>query len=131
MTAAGPEGRLPDVDADTEHRTGSPAVAITLGAGLVGLLLSLNDGGFAMSLFFSLVALAALPLALADRPGGRSVRWALLGAASGLLGLLLVLGPLLYGEQQRASRDEDPPRSTEGRQPTVRVQPSASPTPGP
>ena len=95
---------------DTERSTGSPAVAITLASGLVGLVLSLNAGGFAVALFFCAVALAALPLALADRPGGRAVRLALLGGLSALVGLALVLVPQLTGEQQRGARGSDPLR---------------------
>ena len=95
---------------DTERSAGSPAVAITLASGLVGLVLSLNAGGFAVALFFCAVALAALPLALADRPGGRAVRLALLGGLSALVGLALVLVPQLTGEQQRGARGSDPLR---------------------
>jgi hypothetical protein len=76
-----------------EPSTGSPAVAITLASGLVGLLLSLNAGAFAVALFFCAVSLAALPLAVGDRPGGRSLRFALLGGLMAALGLALVLVP--------------------------------------
>ena len=95
---------------DTERSTGSPAVTITVASGLVGLLLSLSAAGFAVALFFCAVALAALPMALADRPGGRAVRFALLGGLCAVVGLVLVLVPLLGGEQQRGARTGDPLR---------------------
>lgn len=90
----------------------SPAAVITVAAGLLGLLLSLNSGGFAIALFLSAVSLAALPLALGDRPGPRIVRFVLLGGAMAVLGLVLVLGPLLFGEAQQADRERDPARSS-------------------
>ena len=90
--------------------TGSPAVVITLLSGLLGLLVSLNAGGFAIALFLCAVSLAALPLALADRPGARSVRFALLGAAMAVLGLVLVLVPQLTGSAQQDARTRDPLR---------------------
>ena len=111
MTPRDPEGRLDGVTApDAERSTGSPAVAITVASGLVGLLLSLNAGGFAVALFFCAVALAALPMALADRPGGRAVRFALLGGLCAVIGLVLALVPQLGGEQQRGARTGDPLR---------------------
>lgn len=97
--------------APAEPRAGSPATALTLVAGLVGLLLSLNAGGFALALFLGLTSLAALPMALADRPGAKAVRLAVLGAGMGVLSLVLVLVPLLSGAQQTAERQKDPGRS--------------------
>ena len=111
MTADLGRGRLGRVDAPAEPRAGSPAVAITVAAGLVGLLLSLSSGGFALALFLGLTSLAAQPMALSDRPGAKGVQMALLGAAMGLLALVLVLVPLLTGDQQRADRRQDPGRS--------------------
>lgn len=103
-------GRVPDPAAPAEPSTGSPAVVITLASGLAGVLLSLNTGGFAVSLFFCAVALAALPLALADRPGGRAVRFALLGGLMAVVGLALTLVPQLTGQAQRDARNTDPLR---------------------
>lgn len=101
---------MPDPTAPAEPSTGSPAVAITLASGLVGLLLSLNAGAFAVALFFCAVSLAALPLAIGDRPGARSLRFALLGGVMAALGLLLVLVPQLTGQAQRDARNTDPLR---------------------
>lgn len=126
MTGPGAGGRLPGVDAPEQDRTGSPAVAIALGAGVLGLLTSLNTGGLAVSLFFSATALAALPMVLADRPGGRALRFALLGAACAVLGLVLALGPQLFGEQQRSVRETEQTRDDEGRLPEAPA-PTATP----
>ncbi len=90
---------------------GSPAVVVTVLAGLVGLLVSLNRGGFAIALFLAAVSLAALPMALADKPGAKAVRLALLGGAMGALALVLVLGPLLFGDAEQAERDKSPARA--------------------
>lgn len=113
MTPRAAHGRLggvPDPTAPAEPSTGSPAVAITLASGLVGLLLSLNAGAFAVALFFCAVSLAALPLAVADRPGARSLRFALLGGLMAALGLALVLVPQLTGQAQNDARNTDPLR---------------------
>ncbi len=107
--------------------TQSPAVVVTVLAGLAGLLLSLNSGGFAIALFLGAVSLAALPMALADHPGARSVRLAVLGAGMGALALVLVLGPLLFGQQQQADRRQDPTRSTQD-SPTLPL-PASVPSP--
>lgn len=90
---------------------GSPAVVITLVAGLLGLLLSLNSGGFALALFLGAVSLAALPMALSDKPGPRGVQLALLGGATGALALVLVLGTLLFGGPQEDARNSSPARA--------------------
>ena len=122
-----PDPAATDPATPTEPSSGSPAVAITLASGLAGLLLSLNRGAFAVALFFCAVGLAALPLALADRPGGRSLRFALLGGASALLGLALVLVPLLTGQAQRDARTTDPLRVDD--RPAVPAPARATPTP--
>ncbi|MCW2607009.1 MAG: hypothetical protein JWO60_1702 [Frankiales bacterium] len=106
--------------------TRSPAVVITVVTGVLALLLSLNSGGFALALFFGAAALAALPMALADRPGPRGVRLAVLGAGMGVVALCLVLAPLLFGEQQQADRDRDPARSSQDRPSLPRSSPAPS-----
>lgn len=110
MTARPGTGEAPGVPDPTDdvRSAGSPAVVLTAAAGLVGLLLALNPAAFAVSLFFSATSLAALPMALADRPGARRLRFALLGAASAALALALVLVPLLGGQAQREQRAPEP-----------------------
>ncbi|MCW2777884.1 MAG: hypothetical protein JWN17_1609 [Frankiales bacterium] len=110
----------------TETRTGSPASVITVGAGLVGLLVSLNSGAFPVALFLCAVSLAALPLALSDRPGARLVRVVVLGGLMAALGLCLALGPLLFGDTQRADRARNPARSNADVPSTPRQAPAPS-----
>lgn len=106
--------------------TRSPAVVVAIVSGVLSVLLSLNSGAFAIALFAAAVALAALPMALADRPGPKGVRLAALGAGMGVVTLLLVLGPLLTGDAQRAAREKDPARSTSDRPAVPRPAPSPS-----
>lgn len=94
---------------DRAESAGSPAAAVTSVAGLLALLVSLNDAAYIMSLFFSAVSLAALPLAVADRPGGRLLRFAFLGAGSAVVAAALVVVPLLTSDQAKAGRTEPPP----------------------
>lgn len=123
----------PDDTQDTDRSAGSPAVLLTAGCGLLGLLLALNAGAFAVSLFFSAASLAALPMALADRPGARVLRFALLGAGSAVLALALVLVPLLTGTVQREQRTSDPVFTGEETPslPEPARERSAAPTPPP
>ena len=95
---------------DPQRSPGSPAVVLTFALGMAGLLTALSASAFAVSLFLSASALAALPMALADRPGASPLRFALLGAGSAVLGLVLVLVPLLGGSVARDGRTVDPPR---------------------
>lgn len=95
---------------DRDPATGSPATTITAVAGLLGLVVSLGAAAYVLSLFLSAVSLAALPLALGDRPGRRPLRLALLGAVCAVLAIVLVLVPLLTGEQQIRDRREPAPR---------------------
>ena len=46
-----------------------------------------------------------------DKPGARAVRFALLGAGMGGLALVLVLGTLLFGDDQRVEREKSPARA--------------------
>lgn len=111
MTPRPGSGRLGGVPApDTDRASGSPAAVITVLGGLVGLLLSLNRGALAVALFCCAGALAVLPLALADRPGGRAVRFALLGGLMALVGLAVALVPQLTGQASRDARTSDPLR---------------------
>lgn len=134
MTAGPGRDRVGGVDdrlaPDAPAGTGSPAVLLTAGLGLVGLLTSLNGGAFALSLFFSAAALAALPMALADRPRGRPLAVTTLGAASAVLGLVLVLVPLVTGEAQRTERTSDPVREDDRPKLPGRASPTATPPAG-
>ena len=118
---------------DADRSAGSPAVVLTAVFGLLGLLLALNAAAFALSLFLSSASLATLPMALADRPAARTLRFALLGAASAVLALALVLVPLLTGQVQRDVRTTDPARTGEETPSLPEPAPprSATPTPAP
>jgi hypothetical protein len=64
-------------------------------------------------LFLCAVALAALPLAIGDRPHRTLLRRALLGGAAAVVGLVIVVVQLLFGADQKAARKEPvAPRST-------------------
>lgn len=133
MTGSGPQDRLGRVPGPPPRAEpwagGSPAVVLTAVLGVLGLLTALNEGALAVSLFFSASALAALPLALADRPGGKALGYALLGAASAGLALLLVLSPLLTGDEQRRMRTSDPVIEDDRPSLPGPARPTSTPTP--
>ncbi len=119
---------MPAPDA-SPRSAGSPAVVVTAGCGVLGLLVALNPAAFPIALFLAAVSLAALPMALGDRPPARLLRFALVGAACAVLALVLVLLPLLTGGTQRDERRSDPVFTGE-ETPSV-PKPARSPSPAP
>jgi hypothetical protein len=106
-----PRGPRPARPRPVRPEPGSPAATITTGAGLLGLLVSLSHA-WPIALFLCAVALAALPLAIGDRPHRTLLRRALLGGAAAVVGLVIVVVPLLFGADQKAAREPAAPRST-------------------
>lgn len=99
-------GGVPDhgPSSSDEPSSGSPAAAATLGCGVAAVVLSLSAGAASLSLFLALAALAALPMALADKAGRRATKQAVTGTACAVLALVLVGNALLFSDAQRERR---------------------------
>jgi hypothetical protein len=98
-----PRGSRPARPRAVRPQPGSPAAALSFGAGLLGLLVSLSHA-WPVALFLCAVSLAALPMAVGDRPHRTLLRRAFVGGVAAVLGIVVVLVPLLFGAQQKQDR---------------------------